>query len=131
MQTYSHVLSPGGFGLELTVVGNVTDSLGRWPSALGNVVLLNSKHLLGTFKRALDKIPVVALANAAAANGSASALGSTTETPFTDQMMTFPLDEYAFSVVAQFENRVDIYTSKAQCIDRIHIEIPDPRLGKV
>ena len=108
---------------------NVSSSYGRWPSVLGNVVLMNSNTFLLAVKRAMDRVPLINILNllmtqqlpANATNSSAppaapptslaAALVSTDETPLTDALLRVRLQDYAFFVYVQFLNREQIYSS--------------------
>ncbi len=108
---------------------NVSSSYGRWPSTLGNVVLMNSNTFLFAVKRAMDRLPLINILNLALtqqqqANSSdpsappppaptplAAALVSTDETPLTDPLLGLNLQDYAFVVYVRFKNREQIYSS--------------------
>jgi hypothetical protein len=103
---------------------NVSSSYGRWPSVLGNVVLMNSNTFLLAVKRAVDRVPLINILNLVmtqlpvnATNSSApptslaAALVSTDETPLTDALLDVRLQDYAFFVYVQFLNREQIYSS--------------------
>jgi hypothetical protein len=115
---------------------NVSSSYGRWPSILGNVVVMNSNTFLYAVKRAMDRLPLVNILNLAltqqqqvnSTNSTgpppptptplAAALVSTDETPLTDSLLDMRLQDYAFAVYVQFQNREEIYSSSFKCAPR-------------
>jgi hypothetical protein len=90
---------------------------------------MNSNTFLFAVKRAMDRLPLFNILNLAmtqqlpvnATNSSAppppaptplaAALVSTDETPLTDALLSVRLQDYAFFVYVQFQNREQIYSS--------------------
>jgi hypothetical protein len=90
---------------------------------------MNSNTFLYAVKRAMDRLPLINILNLAlsqqqqlnSTNSSvppipaptplAAALVSNDETPLTDPLLEMRLEDYAFAIYVQFENREQIYSS--------------------
>ncbi len=90
---------------------------------------MNSNTFLFAVKRAMDRLPLINILNLAmtqqitanstnsssppppAPTSLAAALVSTDETPLTDSLLSVRLQDYAFLVYVQFQNREQIYSS--------------------
>eukprot|EP01063_Lacrimia_lanifica_P005752 TRINITY_DN13486_c0_g1_i1.p1 TRINITY_DN13486_c0_g1~~TRINITY_DN13486_c0_g1_i1.p1 ORF type:complete len:1114 (+),score=414.00 TRINITY_DN13486_c0_g1_i1:45-3344(+) len=83
--------------LDLDVIASVGSPAGKWPSALGNVIVLDSKHFIHTMTEQVCY-------HAAYLQGGG-------ELPTVAELAKeLPVDEYAILVNALFEGREDVYT---------------------
>jgi hypothetical protein len=95
---------------------------------------MNSNTFLYAVKRAMDRLPLVNILNLAlsqlqqrnstnssappipAPTSLAAALVSNDQTPLTDPLLEMRLEDYAFAIYVQFENREQIYSLSFKCV---------------
>ena len=91
--------------IEVTIVDSISDTFARYPGALGNVAILDSTFLLRVFRRNLQ---------AALSSGLGASLldaqGVSTNA-LSDSLMSLRLEDFAFTTVVMWEDRLRGYLS--------------------
>jgi ABC-type antimicrobial peptide transport system permease subunit len=88
----------------------------RYPP-IGNIVLLNSRHFLDAFKASFNAIPLVQMLNLASNTNKTGDVESALllkDTPVTDALLGDDMNQYAFSLVVMYKNRLRAYLKDTQ-----------------
>jgi len=102
--------------LRMRVVDGIDASYERYPP-IGNVVMMHSRFFLLALKEAANRVPLVQLLNLASnANrtGDFESAVLLPDTPVTDGVLGSDMNQYAFTMVVQYRDRLRAYLKDTQ-----------------
>lgn len=114
---------PVEIAAEVTIMGTFDRPRGKWPVALGNVIVLESRFLLFLLKQVAPML----FQNPDTVRAMLTAVPGYVPPPVEDRssvdawLAQFPIWNYALQVTVQFRNRLDAYVEQTQARDKLVI----------
>lgn len=109
MTTVGDIIDSLDLSVEMILVDSVKTYRGKFPSVLGNVILLDSTHFNAILEQLIDKNPSLSLLLNFFLAGS-----TTTTTTTTFSVDDFNLHEYSFLIAGMYKNRFEAYHEESK-----------------